>query len=88
MTALDRWDERDRVLRGLKGEPHSSSNFWPAWVVFGHLWSAISQTVIVADPVQISQIRYGKSIISQTLIVSDPVQISQIRYGKSTISKS
>ena len=42
----------------------------------------ISQTMIASDPVQISQIRYGKSTISQILIVSDPVQISQICYGK------
>ena len=39
-------------------------------------------------PVQIPQIRDGKSPLSQPdLIVSDPVQISQIRYGKSTISQ-
>ena len=43
--------------------------------------------VIVSDPVQISQIRYGKSTISQILIVSDPVQISQIRHGKSPLSQ-
>ena len=43
-----------------------------------------SQTVIGSDPVQISQIRHGKSPLSQpALIVFDPVQISQICYGKS-----
>ena len=52
---------------------------WPS----GTCDPPISQTVIMSDPVQISQIRYGKSTISQILIVSDPVQISQICYGKS-----
>merc|ERR1712038_2185897 len=41
-----------------------------------------------SDPVQISQIRHGKSPPSQpALIVSDPVQISQIRHGKSPLSQ-
>ena len=40
------------------------------------------------DPVQVSQIRDGKSPLSQpALIVSDPVQISQIRDGKSPLSQ-
>ena len=44
--------------------------------------------LIVSDPVQISQIRDGKSPLSQpALIVSDLVQISQIRDGKSTLSQ-
>ena len=44
----------------------------------------ISQTVIVSDPVQVSQICDGKSPLSQpALIVSNPVQISQICDGKS-----
>ena len=44
----------------------------------------ISQTMIVSDPVQVSQICDGKSPLSQpALIVSNPVQISQICDGKS-----
>ena len=44
--------------------------------------------MIVSDPVQISQIRHGKSPSCQpALIVSDPVQISQIRHGKSPLSQ-
>ena len=43
----------------------------------------ISQTVIVSDPVQVSQICDGKSPLSQpALIMSNPVQISQICDGK------
>ena len=46
------------------------------------------KNLILSDPVQISQIRHGKSPSSQpALIVSDPVQISQIRHGKSPLSQ-
>ena len=42
----------------------------------------------MSDPVQISQIRDGKSPLSQqALIVSDPVQVSQICDGKSPLSQ-
>merc|ERR1711994_1034980 len=48
----------------------------------------ISQTVIVSDPVQVSQICDGKSPLSQpALIVSNPVRISQICDGKSPLSQ-
>ena len=47
-----------------------------------------SQTVIVSDPVQVSQICDGKSPLSQpALIVFDLVQFSQIRDGKSHLSR-
>ena len=47
----------------------------------------LSQIRYGKSTLQLSQIRYGKSTLSQTLIVSDPVQISQIRFGKSSISQ-
>ena len=51
-------------------------------------WPLISQTVIVSDPLQVSQICDGKSPLSQpALIVSDPVQVSQICDGKSPLSQ-
>ena len=74
----------------------------PPWVAFGHMtapcgrrgafgsyrWPLISQTMIVSDPVQVSQICDGKSPLSQpALIVSNPVQISQICDGKSRLSQ-
>ena len=48
----------------------------------------ISQTMIMSDHVQVSQICDGKSPLSQpALIVSNPVQISQICDGKSRLSQ-
>ena len=48
----------------------------------------ISQTMIMSDHVQVSQICDGKSPLSQpALIVSNPVQISQICDGKSSLSQ-
>ena len=58
--------ERETVVLGWGTWQHPAGSYrWPS--------ATCDLTVIVSDPVQISQIRYGKSIISQTLIVSDPV---------------
>ena len=58
------------------------------WWTCRHLPSNGEPVLIVFDPVQVSQIRDGKSPLSQpALIVSDPVQISQIRDGKSPLSQ-
>ena len=61
----------------------------PPWVAFGHMGAPCGRIGAFSSyPVQISQIRDGKSTLRQpALIVSDPVQISHICDGKSPLSQ-